>query len=373
MIVRVLELLRKELIEFRRDRLLFAVVMFIPVIEMASLAYATAGGVAHLPTVVSDASGSRVVRELVDVLRNSNRFDPQHYLDGQQIAQEQLLGGSARVAVIVPANFAQRMDRFDRPAEVQVLLDGTEPITALVAQAYAEETILRFAEDRLAQRLPAMPPEPVDARVRVRFNEGLRGENFYIPAELADILAALVIVITAIALSRERERGTIEQLAVTPLRPTELIVGKAFPAMLVAYAQFLVMLIVALFWFHVPLHGSVGLLLCLAALFVAVEAGWGVFLSSLSWTQGQALVTAFFFVSIETVVSGYMIPPEQMPAAAQWFSRIFPLRYFIAILRGVFLRGASLSDLWPDVLSLAALGVIVFALATYRISRANGQ
>ncbi len=369
MISRILELLRKELIEFRRDRLLFAVVMFIPVIEMASLAYATSGGVAHLPMVVSDQSGSRVARELVGVLRNSNRFDPQHYLDGQQVAQDRLLDGSARAAVIVPADFARRMDRFDRPAHVQVLLDGTEPVTALVAQAYAEETILRFAEDRLARRLPAMPPEPVDARVRVRFNESLRGENFYIPAELADILAALVIVITAIALSRERERGTIEQLAVTPLRPTELIAGKAIPAMLVAYSQFLVMLVVALFWFHVPLHGSVGLLLALAALFVTVEAGWGVFLSSLSWTQGQALVTAFFFVSSETVVSGYMIPPEQMPAAAQWFSRIFPLRYFIAILRGVFLRGASLPDLWPDVLALIALGVAVFALATIRLQR----
>ncbi len=369
MIFRILELLRKELIEFRRDRLLFAVVMFVPVIEMASLAYATAGGVAHLPTVISDQSGSRPARELVSALQNTGRFDPGAAVAGSTEAEKRLRGGSARAAVIVPVDFARRMDRFDRPARVQVLLDGTEPVTALIAQAYAEETILRFASDRLARQGLAVPADPVDARVRVRFNESLRGENFYIPGELADILAALVIVITAIALSRERERGTIEQLAVTPLRPVELIAGKALPAMFIAYSQFLVMLVVAMFWFHVPLHGSAGLLLVLATLFVTVEAGWGIFLSSLSWTQGQALVTAFFYVSIETVVSGYMIPPEQMPAAAQWFSRIFPLRYFIAILRGIFLRGASLPDLWPDVLALVVLGVGVFALAAYRLRR----
>ncbi len=373
MLSRILHLLRKELIEFRRDRLLFTVVMFIPVIEMASLAYATAGGVAHLPTIVSDMSGSRAARELVTTLRNSNRFDPRIIVAGSAEAKSRLRDGSARAAVIVPANFARRMEQHDRPARVQVLLDGTEPVTALIAQAYAEETILHFANARLAGQLPAMPAEPVDARVRVRFNESLRGENFYIPGELADILAALVIVITAIALSRERERGTIEQLAVTPLRPIELIVGKALPAMFIAYSQFLVMLVVAMFWFHVPLHGSAGLLLILATLFVTVEAGWGIFLSSLSWTQGQALVTAFFYVSIETVVSGYMIPPEQMPAAAQWLSRIFPLRYFVAILRGIFLRGATLADLWPEVLALAVLGMGVFALATYRLSTANSE
>jgi len=373
MLSRILHLLRKELIEFRRDRLLFFVVMVIPVIEMSSLAYATSGGVAHLPTVVSDQSQTRSSRELVSALRNSESFVPDQYTDGSRAAAGRLLEGSARVAVVIPANFAQRMGRPDRPAEVQVLLDGTEPVTALVAQAYAEETILRFAEDRLARRVPSMPTDPIDARVRVLFNESMRGENFYIPGELADILAALVIVLTAIALSRERERGTIEQLMVTPLRPIELIVGKALPAMFVAYSQFLIMLAVALFWFRVPLHGSASLLLVLAVFFVTVEAGWGMLLSSLSWTQGQALVTAFFYVSVETVVSGYMIPPEQMPVAAQWFSRIFPLRYFIAILRGIFLRGATLADLWPEVLALAVLGIGVFALATYRLSMGNSQ
>jgi len=369
MIHRIMELLRKELIELWRDRLLFAVVMFIPAIEMASLAYATSGGVAHLPTAIYDQSQSRSSRELVMALANSGRFDPKRYAYSSATADTYLREGAARASVTVPADFVEHLKRLDRPAQVQVLLDGTEPVTALIAQAYAEETILRFAARKLARKSPGMPSEPVDARIRVRFNESLRGENFYIPGELADLLAALVIVLTSIALSRERERGTIEQLAVTPLRPAELVAGKAVPAMLVAYAQFLIMLAVALYWFRVPLHGSAGLLLLLATLFVAVEAGWGIFLSSLSWTQGQALVTAFFYVSVETVVSGYMIPPEQMPAAAQWFSRIFPLRYFISILRGIFLRGATLADLWPDVLSLIVLGAVMLALATYRLRR----
>jgi len=359
----------KELLEFRRDMLLVLFVVLAQMAEMTTLAYATSSGVEHLPTVVYDQDHSQASRDLVAALRTSQCFDVAAYVDDGQAANHLLDEGTVKAALLIPPHFADDLILHDQPARALLVLDGTEANTAAVAQAYGAGIANAFAVRRMAGQMSSNigPWQRLRPRIRVWFNQELRSENFYIPAELGAILSVLALILTAVAVSKERERGTMEQLLVTPMRSLELVIGKAVPAMLITYIDFIGMLAVALFWFKVPIHGSLLLLMALSVFFVAVETGWGLLISTVSRTQGQALVIAFFFIAVETVLSGYMIAPEYMPTATQWISRIFPLRYFIVISRGIFLKGATLTDLWSELMGLVVLGLFLFTFSASRL------
>jgi ABC-2 type transport system permease protein len=225
-----------------------------------------------------------------------------------------------------------------------------------------------LARERLAASTPNVDmPGVIEARPRVWFNPDLRMANFYTPAQLGAILSFLIIVLTAISIVREREIGTLEQLLVTPLRSSELLLGKAIPALLAAYLEFLGLLAIALFWFRVPCHGSLAAFMAFCAFYIVVEMGWGLLISSVATTQGQALMAAFFLNSLSMIMSGYIIPTEYMPWATQIASRFLPLRYFVIIARGIFLRGAPLSEFTPQLASLALLGLALYSLGAWRL------
>ncbi|MFQ5341175.1 MAG: ABC transporter permease [Anaerolineae bacterium] len=359
----------KEWLEFRRDMLLVLFVVLAPVAEMTTLAYATSGGMEHVPTAVYDQDHSHASRDLVMALRTSQCFDVTAYVDNWQGTNRLLDTGTVRAALLIPTQFAGNLASHGQPARALLLLDGTEANTAAVAQTCSAGIANAFTVRRIAGQMGSGigPWQRLQARIRVRFNPALRNENFYIPAELGAILSVLALVLTAVAVSKERERGTLEQLLVTPIRSRELIIGKAVPAMLITYIDFIGMLAAALFWFKVPIHGSLLLLMVLSMFFVAVETGWGLLISTMSRTQGQALVIAFFFIAVETVLSGYMIAPEYMPTATRWISMAFPLRYFIVISRGIFLKGTTLTDLWPELMGLVVLGLFLFTFSASRL------
>jgi len=335
---------------------------------MVCMAYTLSAGVENLPTAVFDQDKSPESREVVAALRSSGCFAPDTYVASMSELERLLDEGAVQAGLVIPRGFGSKLCRQDE-AQLQLLLDGTHAITAQIARAYAEEIMARYAARKATLGSMVIPLEPVVAETRAWFNEDLRSENFFIPGEMGAILAFLALALTSITIVREREMGTLEQLLVTPLRAIELIVAKALVVLLLTFVGLLGMVAAALYWFRVPLRGSLTLLLGLSAFFILVEMGWGLLISTAAKTQGQALMAAFFLNSLDVIMSGYIVPLAYMPRAAQLGSALVPLRYYIVITRGIFLKGSTLGDLWPQVGALAALGVLLFGLAAARFRR----
>jgi len=367
--LRIWHVVHKEAIELIRDWPLLVVILLAPVIEMVSMAYALSAGVQHLPTAVLDQDRSRTARQVVAAARNSGRFAPDLYASSEAEVNRLLDSGLVQAALVIPRGFEEDLHS-GRTAQLQLLLDGTNAATADIARGYAQAIVAHYAAETIAQQgLAGLPLTRVVAESRAWFNEDLRSENFFVPGEIGAVLAFLILVLTAISVVREKEQGTLEQLLVTPLRSIEIIVGKAVPALGLTFVGLLAMIAAARYWFHVPLRGSLTLLLGLSLLYIIVEMGWGLLISSLARTQGQALMAAFFLDSLDVVLSGYLTPLEHMPKAAQWAASLVPLRYYIVIARDIFLKGSTLPKLWSQVAALSVLGAGLFALAAWRLRR----
>lgn len=369
MFLRICHVIYKEAIQLVRDWPLLVVILLAPVIEMVSMAYTLSAGVQHLPTAVLDRDHSRAARQVVAAAHNSGRFAPDLYASDETEVNYLLDTGMAQAALIIPCGLEQDL-RSGRTAHLQLLLDGTNATTADITRSYAQAIVAHYAAETAArQEPPGLPLTRVVARSRVWFNEDLRSENFFVPGEIGAVLAFLILILTAISVVREKEQGTLEQLMVTPLRSIEIIVGKAVPALGLTFVGLLAMIAAARYWFHVPLRGSLTLLLGLSLLYIIVEMGWGLLISSAARTQGQAMLAAFFLDSLDVVLSGYLTPLEHTPKAAQWAASLVPLRYYIVIARDIFLKGSTLPDLWSQVAALSVLGAGLFALAAWRLRR----
>jgi ABC-2 type transport system permease protein len=279
--------------------------------------------------------------------------------------------GAASLALSIPAGYGARI-RGGRPVTVQVVADGTDSNSTTVALGYATSLIGGYAQDlaaadALEAAAPLGPPTGIDARIRVWFNPQLESRHFMIPGVLALVLLIVTANLAAMAIVREKELGTLEQLNVTPLRRWELIVGKLLPYGLIALVDVLLVVAVAVLWFEVPLRGSFALLFAVSVLYVLSTLALGLFISTISDTQQQAMMTAtFFFLTPMIYLSGFIFPIENMPAAIQPFTYLIPLRYFLVMVRGIFLKGIGLDLLWPQALALGAWGVVVLSLAVVR-------
>jgi len=371
-IIRIVNLIWKEALQFLRHRLLLIFVLVFPVWNLQSVASSVSQGIMHIPTAVYDQDLSVASRELVTMLRNSRSFDPDYYVSSQDELEKLLERGTVKAGLVIPPDFGADLRLGGPGASVQVLLDGTETTTALLAQAYLEGAGYAYVERRLGEAVIEKAVgnlEQVRLRARVWFNEDLRREDFQLPAEMAGSVAMLAIVLSAVAIVRERETGTLEQLFVTPMRPIELIVGKSLLALIIAYLGFLGMLALNVLYFEVPLRGSLALLMLLTAGYIFVELGWGLLISVIARTQGQGLLGAFFIVILEVILSGQILPVEYMPRPIQVISYLMPNRHYSAIVRDIMLRGSSLPDLWPHVIALALLGVALYTLAATRLHK----
>jgi ABC-2 type transport system permease protein len=372
MVTRIGGLIWKEGIQFLRHRLLLIFVLAFPIWNLTSVASMVSRGIMHIPTAVYDQDHSPASRQLTTALCNSRIFDPDYRASSQAELEHLLAQGSARVGLTIPPDFGG--DATSGAATVEVLLDGSETSTALVAQAYLEGMAYVYAQQMLSEQLPRFSVaitelEPVEVRPRVWFNEDLRREVFQLPAEMAGPVALLAVLLPAVAITREREAGTLEQLFVTPMRSIELIVGKSVLTWIVTFLGFLGMLALNVFHFQVPLRGSAALLLVLTAYYIFVEMGWGLLVSAVARTQGQGFLGAFFVVILEVILSGQILPVEYMPRAVQMASCLAPNRHYTAIVRDIMLRGSSLADLWPQVVALGILGIALYTLAAARLQK----
>lgn len=365
---RVIEVMRKELIQTRRDRRVLPLVILMPIIQLFLYGYAVSTSIKHLRVAVLDQSYSEASRRLVQVIGSSEYFDITRYTSSYDQVRLALDRGDVNLAVVIPPDFDRLLRNRQRVAQVQVLLDGSDPNTATVAQGYMLRIIQSEANRYLIQRLQdigisTVQQPGVDARVRIWYNPSLESRWFMIPGVIALVLVVMTMNLTATAIVRERERGTIEQLIVTPIRPTELILGKTLPFVLIGYVQVTTVLTVGTLWFGVPLRGSLLLLLGLAGLFLLTTLGLGLLVSAVSKTQQQASMTVSFFMTPNFLLSGFFFPIANMPYAIQLLTYLVPLRYFLVIVRAIFLKGVGLGVLWPQVVPLAALAVIILALS----------
>jgi ABC-2 type transport system permease protein len=366
---RVLHIVRKELLELRQDPRLFGIVIMAPIIQLTMLGYAATTDVRNVPLVVVDHDGSSDSRELVSRFTASQSFELVDTLSSVSEIDRYLDSGVAWMALAIPADYGERV-RAGASTTVQVVADGTDANSTNVALGYAGSLVSAYARE-LAARTGRAPATPlVTADVRVWFNPELESRVFMIPGILALLLLLITTNLSSMAIVREKELGTLEQLNVTPIARWELILGKLLPYAAIGLLDVLLVVAVSIGWFEVPLRGSFALLLAMCVVYLFTTLGLGLFVSTISSTQQQAMMTASFFFLIPMVfLSGFVFPIENMPAAIQPVTYLIPLRYFLVILRGIFLKGVGLETLWPQALALLAWGAAILTLATLRSTK----
>jgi ABC-2 type transport system permease protein len=364
---RIRSMMWKELLELRQTPRLFGLVIVAPILQLTLLGYAATTDVRNVPIVVSDADRSPRSRALVERFAASPYFDVVGEAGGPAEIDDALARGGAWLAVVVPRGFDRAIARGGPDADrtVQVLADGTDANSSGVALAYATSLVGEF-NGALAAEYGA-PAAAIDARVRVWFNPSLESRHFMVPGVLALLLLLVTTNLSSMAIVREREMGTLEQLNVTPLTNVELVLGKLLPYGLIGVLDVFLVIGVAVYWFEVPLRGSVPLLVGASFVYLLCTFGLGLFISTISSTQQQAMMTSIFFFIIPMIyLSGFIFPIENMPEPVQAVTYLIPLRYFLVIVRGIFLKGVGLEVLWPQMAALGAWGVTVLALAVWR-------
>jgi len=355
----LLNIVVKELLQLRRDPKILPILFVAPVVQLTILGYAATTDVRRVELAVCDLDRSAASRELVHAFTASTYFRKVAIVATQNQLDPWLESGRARVALTVPAGFAA--DRAGgRPTTVQLVADGSDAMVGTLGLAYAQGVLQSVVVE--ARREP-----PLELRPKVLYNPDLVSRYFMVPGVLALILMIMTMILTSMALVRETELGTMEQLLVTPLSPGAVIAGKLVPYALVGVVEFSTALPVVLFWFGVPLRGSFAVLVLLTATFMLCTLGLGLLVSTLARTQQQAMMIAVFvFMMPQIYLSGFVFPIQNMPQAFQWVTYAVPLRYYVTVLRGVFLKGVGLDVLWPQGLAMLGLATVILTLARIR-------
>jgi ABC-2 type transport system permease protein len=367
MIHRIKTLMWKEFIELRRDPRLFGLIIVAPVLQLTVLGYAATTDVHHVPIVVVDGDRSPASRRLIGQFAGSSYFKIAGNADAPRDVDSYLATGKAWLALVVPAGFGDALEGRGAPSarEVQILADGSDANSSGLALSYAASLVGQFNQIRAAEH--GLTAVPIEGRVRVWYNAQLLSKDFMVPGVIALLLLVVTSNLSSMAIVREREIGTLEQLNVTPLGRWELILGKLLPYSLIGFIDVLLVTAVAVFWFEIPMRGSLALLLAGSVTYLLSTLGLGLLASSISSTQQQAMMTTTFFFMLPMVyLSGFIFPIENMPTVIQWVTYAIPLRYFLVIVRGIFLKGVGWDILWPQFAALAAWGVLVISLAAAR-------
>ncbi|MGI9860494.1 ABC transporter permease [Moorella naiadis] len=370
---RLLAIIRKEFIHIRRDPPSLGMVFIMPVVMLLLFGYAVNTDVNHIPLAVLDRDQSQASRQLVAALVNSGYYDLVGQAGSDGELKSLLDSGRVQAGLVIPAGYSRDLKRQEM-ATAQFLVDGSDPLVARTALAMAE-LIARYNSQEmrlvvLGKEGRALPAGPgVDLRARAWYNPGLESLKFNIPGLIGLVMQNITIMLTAFALVRERERGTLEQLMVTPIKGPELMLGKLIPYIVVAFIDMGLALGIGTLWFKVPITGSLLLLLGLTLLFLVFALGLGMFFSTVARTQLQAMQMSMLFILPSVLLSGFMFPRASMPRPIQYLGNLLPLTYFLDILRGIMLKGIGVNYLWRDVVALAGFGTGIIALAALRFRK----
>lgn len=358
---------KKEIIHIKRDpatRFIFA----IPIVELLLFGYAIDTDVKHVPTVVFDLNRGAESRQLLKEFENTRYFKIVKEVDSDRELHATIVSGQAKVGIKIGADYSAALVN-GRQAQVQVIIDGSESTTAL--QALNSSQQLGFLKSLEIEKISPADFK-IDVRPRLLFNPNLRSANFFVPGLIGIILQLVTVFLTAFAIVRERERGTLEQLLVTPVSKGGLIVGKLLPYTVIGFAQTVLVLLVMMFLFQVPVSGSITLLLCLSFLFLIPALGIGILISTFAKNQGEALQLSLLSMLPSFLLSGFVFPRDSMPLVIYLLSLLIPATYFLEILRGIILRGAGIAALWDEALVLAVFGVLFMLLSALRFKKHLG-
>ncbi|UFJ39841.1 ABC transporter permease [Brevibacillus humidisoli] len=369
---RYLAIVKKEIIQIKRDKPSLGIALVMPLMMLFLFGYAVNTDVDQLATAIWDQSKSPDSRELVRHFTNTEVFQVVSYVSGYDELEGMIDSGSARVGIVIPPDYANKRDN-DLPVSVQLLIDGSDPNIARTAASNAQLIVQNQAisiQERKLQREGLGELElPLTVESRVLFNPDMKSIVFNVPGLIGIIMQNVTMILTAFSLVREKERGTMEQLVVTPIRPLELLLGKITPYVFVGSFSFCIVLLLGTFWFGVPIKGSLPLLVILSILFLITTLTLGIFISTVANTQLQAMQVAFAFILPSVLLSGFMFPRETMPFLIKWLGGLVPLTYFLEILRGIFLKGVDLTALWQDTLGMMIFCVLIITLAILRFRK----
>ena len=374
MIARIWNLVWKELVHFARDRVLTPMILFGPVAELILLGIATSSNIEHLPTAVVNLDTGQRGAALVQMIEANPVFDVDPKVTTEAKARDLLERAKLTAAFVIPADFSQALEsaKAARQIDVALLLDGADTFAAEAALYGAEEVVDGFAalvSMRWHQSSGASLTAFKEPTIHVLYNEDLKRSFYELPAEMGIMLYFVAAGVASLGIARERERGTWEQLLVTPMRPIEIVIGKALPAIPIAFAVFAMMLGVSIIGFGLPMRGSWPLLLALVLLYILVELSVGVLMSAFSRTQMQAFLLVMVLMMIEFIFSGYVFAVEMMPPAIRTLANFIPMNHGLNMVRSILLRGVGLDALWPNVLMLAGLGAGIVTLTTLVLRR----
>lgn len=381
MLREILNIAFKEFLQIRRDKRMFPLILMAPIIQLVIYGYAATFDIEHVPTAVYDSDNSAESREYLRRFFNSRYFTLVLYADCYEEIRAALDSDKVTAAIVIPGGFSQKINR-NRGVTAQMLIDGTNSSEATLAANYAARISQRYAIEKLMSRVRILGNAEildiaenaaegqmlVDDRMRVLYNPSLKSQNFMVPGVMALILLVMTSIMTAMSVVREKELGTMEQLIVTPLRPAALIVGKLIPFICIGLLDVTIVLLAAVFWFGIPVRGSVPLLFALSGLFLFSTLGFGLLISTFCRTQQQAMVTAFFAIMPMMLLSGFIFPIANMPTAIQYTTYLMPMRYFLVIIRGIILKGIGADLLMDQIYPLAAFGaaMVIICLLRFR-------
>ena len=372
-LTRLLALMRKETLQIVRDRRTLALVFIMPIMQLLLLGYAATSDVRNIPLAVLDQDKSPASRTLLDSFRTADYFREAFDVNSENELRSLIDSGRARTGLIIPPDYSSRLAA-GQPAQVAFIIDGSDPTIAGTALAAAtligQARATALTVERLAARGMAVTAAPaIEVRARVWYNPDLISAYYMIPALVGLILQFLTVILTATAIVRERERGTIEQLIVTPLTAAELIVGKLAPYVVIAFIDTLLILAGGVLLFGVPINGSLPLLLLLSGLFLISNLGVGLLISTATSTQQEAIIMAIFYNLPSMFLSGFIYPVAAMPRVLQFISYAIPLRYFLIVVRGIVLKAVGVRELWPEVIALSIFAVAVITAASTRFQK----
>ena len=357
------EFVLKELRQMFRDPRMKPLVFVSPIIQLLLFGYAVNTDVRNTAMIVADFDQTQESRLLIDGFTASGYFEKVKDTNRPEDIRRSLEDGTAVIAITIPRNFSTDLKSGQNPS-VQILVDGSQSNTATVAQGYAVRMIQAFSARQLGGR-----SGPIDVRTRAWYNPSLESRVYNVPAIIGVLLLLMCLLLTSLSVVREREIGTLDQLMVSPLKPAELMLGKTIPVAIVAFIDLALITSLAVLWFDIPLRGSHTALLVAAGLYIVAGLSAGLLLSTVANTQQEAFMTMFLFLLPTIILSGFFFPIESMPLPFQWLSFFNPVRHFLEIVRGIFLKGTGPVDLWPQYLFMATIALAAFTLATKRFER----
>ncbi|MCU0651946.1 MAG: ABC transporter permease [Candidatus Omnitrophica bacterium] len=375
MFERAKAILIKEFKQIFRDPRMKTVIFITPLFQIILFGYAATKDINYVPTAIFDRDNTQESRELLRRFTYSKYFVPEHYIFSEAEQNWVLDKGLVSAVIHIDRGFGRNINA-GKDAQVQLAFDGTDSNTAMIIMGYANTIIGTYQYDLMKEEAAASGlvtnVPSVDLKDRAWFNGNLITRNYYLPGVIATIVTMMSLLLTSMAIVKEKEIGTMEQLIVSPLKPIELIVGKLLPFAIIALTQITLITVMGVVWFHVPLRGNLLLLLFSTLIYLFTTLGIGLFISTISSTQQEAMMSVFLFYMPTMLLSGFAYPIANMPQVIQWFTFFNPLRYFMVVIRSIFLKGIGIEILWMQLLPLLIMGLIIIGLSTLRFRRSLG-